>query len=95
VTPPGGRWAAHRFDTAAFATGGNACSPRIVGMGAVSGHHEHRRPSTRVATPTRRAEVHRDGPVCSFRAGRGDRLRLVRRSRLFSGNESSDGVGPR
>jgi hypothetical protein len=43
----------HRFDAAAFATGGIACSPSILGIGAVSGHHEHRSPSTNVATDAR------------------------------------------
>jgi hypothetical protein len=40
----------HRFDAAVFAAGGKACSPRILGIGADSGHHEHRRPSTNVPT---------------------------------------------
>jgi hypothetical protein len=40
----------HIFDVAAFAAGGSACKPRILGMGADSGRHEHRSPSTRVAT---------------------------------------------
>jgi hypothetical protein len=30
----------HRLDAAAFAAGGNACNPRILGIGADSGHHE-------------------------------------------------------
>jgi hypothetical protein len=30
----------HRFDAAAFAAGGNACKPRILGIGPDSGHHE-------------------------------------------------------
>jgi hypothetical protein len=46
-TSPGHRPAA------AFATGDTACSPRILGIGAVSGHHEHRSPRTRVATDAR------------------------------------------
>jgi hypothetical protein len=36
----------HRFDAAAFAAGGNACNPRILGIGADSGHHEHRNSRT-------------------------------------------------
>jgi hypothetical protein len=36
-----------------FATGGRACSPRILGIGAVAGHQEHRNPSTSVATDAR------------------------------------------
>jgi hypothetical protein len=40
----------HRFDAAAFAAGGKGCNPRILGIGADSGHHEHRSPNTRVAT---------------------------------------------
>jgi hypothetical protein len=43
----------HRFDAAAVAAGGNGCSPRILGIGADSGHHEHRSPKTRVATDAR------------------------------------------
>jgi hypothetical protein len=43
---------AHRFD-ATFAIGGRACRPRILGIGANSGHHEHRNPNTRVATDAR------------------------------------------
>jgi hypothetical protein len=46
-TSPGHRPAA------AFAAGGRAYSPRILGIGADSGHHEHRSPSTRVATDAR------------------------------------------
>jgi hypothetical protein len=42
-----------RFDAAAFAAGGKACKPRILGIGAASGHHEHRSPRTRVATDAR------------------------------------------
>jgi hypothetical protein len=42
-----------RFDAAAFAAGGKACKPRILGIGVDSGHHEHRNPSTRVATDAR------------------------------------------
>jgi hypothetical protein len=41
ASPPS---AAHRFDAAAFAAGGKACKPRILGIGADSGHHEHRSP---------------------------------------------------
>jgi hypothetical protein len=41
---------AHRFDAAAFAAGGNTCNPSILGIGADSGHHEHRSPNTSVAT---------------------------------------------
>jgi hypothetical protein len=41
---------AYRFDAAAFAAGGKASSPKILGMGADSGRHDAR------------AEVHRDGP---------------------------------
>jgi hypothetical protein len=47
------RWVGHRFDAAAFAAGINACNPRILGIGADSGHHEQRSPSTRVATQAR------------------------------------------
>jgi len=47
------RFPCHRFDAAAFAEGGRACSPRILGIGADSGHHEHRSPSTSVATDAR------------------------------------------
>jgi hypothetical protein len=44
----------HRFEEdAGFATGGTASRPRILGIGAVSGHHEHRSPRTRVATDAR------------------------------------------
>jgi hypothetical protein len=39
-----------RFDAVAFASGGKTCRPRVLGMGADSGHHEHRSPSTNVAT---------------------------------------------
>jgi hypothetical protein len=38
---------------AAFAAGGNACKPVILGIGADSGHYEQRSPSTRVATDAR------------------------------------------
>jgi hypothetical protein len=41
------------FDAAAFAAGGNVCNPRILGIGADSGHQEHRSPSTKVATEAR------------------------------------------
>jgi hypothetical protein len=44
---------AHKFDAAAFAAGGRVCNARILGIGADSGHHEHRSPSTRVATDAR------------------------------------------
>jgi hypothetical protein len=47
----------HRFDAAAFATGGRACKPRILGIGADSGNHEQRSPSTRVATDARGVTV--------------------------------------
>jgi hypothetical protein len=43
---------AHRFD-ATFAIGGRAWRPRILGIGANFGHHEHRNPNTRVATDAR------------------------------------------
>jgi hypothetical protein len=39
---------AHRLDAAAFAAGGKACNPRILGMGADSGHHEQRSPSMQI-----------------------------------------------
>jgi hypothetical protein len=53
----------YRFAAAAFAAGGSACSPRILGIGAVSGHQEHRSPSTSVATDARgwRSTVRRRG----------------------------------
>jgi hypothetical protein len=35
--------------------GGSACRPSILGIGAVSGHQEHRSPRTRVATDARGA----------------------------------------
>jgi hypothetical protein len=38
---------------AAFAAGGKACKPVILGIGADSGHYEQRSPSTRVATDAR------------------------------------------
>jgi hypothetical protein len=47
------RLAYHRFDAAAFAAGGKACKPRILGIGADSGHDEHRSPNTSVATDAR------------------------------------------
>jgi hypothetical protein len=34
----------HRFDAAALTAGGRACSLRILGIDAVSRHHEHRLP---------------------------------------------------
>ena len=34
----------------AVAAGGSACRPRIFGIGAEPGHHEHRKPSTSVPT---------------------------------------------
>src|SRR5271170_4953415 len=34
----------------AFAAGGRECNPRILGIGAEPGHHEQRRPRTRVPT---------------------------------------------
>jgi hypothetical protein len=37
-------------DAGAFATGGSAYSPIIFGIGADPGHHEHRKPSTRLPT---------------------------------------------
>jgi hypothetical protein len=40
----------HRFEAIAFAAGGKVCKLGILGIGADSGHHEHRNPSTRVAT---------------------------------------------
>jgi hypothetical protein len=43
----------HRFVAADFAAGGTECRPRILGIGADSGHHEHRSPRTRVATEAR------------------------------------------
>jgi hypothetical protein len=43
----------HKFDAAAVAAGGNACNPRILGIGADSGHHEQRSPNTSVATDAR------------------------------------------
>jgi hypothetical protein len=51
--PGGDRLPAHKFDAAAFAAGRKACNPRILGMGADSGHHEHRSPSTSVGTYAR------------------------------------------
>jgi hypothetical protein len=40
----------HSFDATDFAAGGRACNPRIRGIGADGEHHEHRSPSTRMAT---------------------------------------------
>jgi hypothetical protein len=44
----------HRFDAAAFAAGGKACKPRILGIGA-----DQRRPSTRMATGGKNSSGHR------------------------------------
>jgi hypothetical protein len=49
-----------RFDAPAFAAGGKACKPRILGIGVDSGHHEHRSPSPNVATDARGC-----GPRCA------------------------------
>jgi Tripartite tricarboxylate transporter family receptor len=40
----------HSVEAAAPTVGGNACRPNIFGIGAELGHHEHRKPSTRVPT---------------------------------------------
>ena len=40
----------YRVEAAISTDGGKACSPRILGIGADSGHQEQRSPSTRVAT---------------------------------------------
>jgi hypothetical protein len=51
--PRQGRHPDHRFDARAFAAGGSACKPSILGIGANSGHQEHPSPRTRVATDAR------------------------------------------
>jgi hypothetical protein len=53
---------------AAFPAGGRACSPRILGIGADSGHHEHRSPSMRAATDARGMTVDFPQINCPARA---------------------------